>query len=305
MMVKIWFFLIVSLCIPNVVHSCVLRISKSINHHNLPFLFGITNYDNEFIAIGGVKPTIYTFNENVEIKASKEIIDNFYGFEIKDISIQKFNDKNNIIFILNEYNGKNAGMVYTLEGKQELYRELSLLYKKLAIKTKLASGENINISGMVSDKNNVYLITNSSSNNDFLFSIPKVKFENYIINNHLSLDDIYVYPADLPIKNGIKAQLSSIAIDEKENALYVTATVNGENDILGNYYGSIYLEYIKPGRAIKLNYDAIEIKYDKQPLLEKIKSIAVTSNNNKEIKGILLSHNRDGTSKVFDFSFKK
>ncbi len=41
-----------------------------------------------------------------------------------------------------------------------------------------------------------------------------------------------------------------------------------------------------------MNYDAIEIKYNKKPLLEKIKSIAVTSNHNKEIKGILLSHNR-------------
>ncbi len=81
---------------------------------------------------------------------------------------------------------------------------------------------------MASDENNVYLITNSSNNNDFLFSIAKVKFENYIINNHLSLDDIYVYPVDLPIKNGIKAQLSSIAVDEKENALYVTASVNDE-----------------------------------------------------------------------------
>ncbi|KJG66039.1 DUF6929 family protein [Photobacterium kishitanii] len=158
---------------------------------------------------------------------------------------------------------------------------------------------------MASDENNVYLITNSSNNNDFLFSIAKVKFENYIINNHLSLDDIYVYPVDLPIKNGIKAQLSSIAVDEKENALYVTASVNDENNILGNYYGLIYLEYIKPGRVIKMNYDAIEIKYNKKPLLEKIKSIAVTSNHNKEIKGILLSHNRDGTSKVFDFTFKK
>ncbi len=57
-----------------------------------------------------------------------------------------------------------------------------------------------------------------------------------------------------------------------------------KNNILGNYYGLIYLEYIKPGRVIKMNYDAIEIKYNKKPLLEKIKSIAVTSNHNKEIK---------------------
>lgn len=308
-MLKVCFLFITSFFISDVVYPCVLKITKNIKYHKLPFLGVISKYNDDLIAIGGMTADIYIIDSEVNIKDSNKVdINN--SFNIKAIDIQEIGDKNKIVFIGGDKSERiDTGVVFGLDDKTNIYRDFSALYKMLAIKTNTKVSDDMNLSGITSDKNNVYMISSSNIKDDFIFSIPKDKFERYLIKDELLLDDVYTYPVDLPSKSGAKSHLSSITIDKKEKMLHVTTVIEKKgiekNSILGNYYGVISLKHLKPGRRIKLNYDAIEIKHKNKSLLTKIKDIVITSNKNEKVKGILLSNNLDGTSDLFDFSFEK
>ncbi|KJF80353.1 hypothetical protein C0W92_14535 [Photobacterium angustum] len=315
--------LVIATCVSGSVLACDLTVSTSTTLQNLPSASGIVNHDNHILAVGDDSSQLFTLNDKFKVMSESQIAHYKTGKDgrivkkvkpdFESMDVQHINGKPAYVILGSGSKKKvrEKGFVIAQDKSFKIERDLAPLYEKLHQVGHFTQKQEINIEGLASSKDKVFIFNRGNSGPNMLFEVDRTAFENYMTGKQDNIDKIESYLVKLPAIDGIESGLSGATYDEATKTLYLTSSVEAtggayqDGDILGSFVAELPLSQLANGKTIDLTKDAMPVEHDGKKVITKVESIAITSHEGNITKGVLASDNDNGTSQFFDFKIKE
>jgi hypothetical protein len=257
----------------------------------VPSASGIEKIGNIYYLIGDNSPWLYQMSNSstvlrkVLLTQQDELVDgvipksNKHDFEA--MCALKWNDKT-ALFLFgsgSKWPSRNTGIcVFTSENNEIKTYDLTDFYLQLMDEAKIDEEElNIEAAATLDDK--IYLFNRGKN------KLVSFKIEDFIAFLEKKKEKLKMkcVSVDLPEINGIKAGFSGATADENNKRMIFTCSVENTSDwvndgeVLGSFIGYIDLDEIHH----HIQPEAILITDKNEPLLAKVESVAIDSQNNK------------------------
>ena len=222
-------------------------------------------------------------------------------FEAMDV----FNDTLLIIGSGSQEFTRDTAYVFDSKNRKLLLKKsLHNLYQKFYLQGDFPMGNSINIEGLANDGKNFYFFQRGNvCGNNRIYQLDKKELISYLFNDDPSLPNFTSFLFDLPMINGYKSGFSGACYSDQENALFITLSVEGTEDvyndgeILGSFVGRIQLKNLKTS---KLNYWPIKDSADKF-IISKMETLFILEDSRSGIQFWSLSDNDNRKTGFYQF----
>ena len=199
---------------------------------------------------------------------------------------------------------------------QKKNRSMGILYgqlKSLAglLKKPSSKYELLNLEGLVTTGKFAYIFHRGNfTGKSLIFRINESELIEYMLNERDYLSQIHVVEVILPTIDKSQAALSGGGYSSKNETMVFSASIEsngGMGDTVGSFIGvlpEIYFEdAIEGGGVIDLRPLSQLVQRDGKPVVTKVESVAITSDSENSIEGVLVSDNDNGASEFFETKF--
>lgn len=203
---------------------------------------------------------------------------------------------------------REKALLHGLKDGSISWKNIRPLYRSLRKFANLKKDQFINIEGLASNHDKVFMLSRGSHGPNLVFTFDKNDFLNYITGEVEQITKVIVQKVALTRIEGVEATLSGATWHEASQRLVITTSVDDDDKgILGSFVSYIHAaELPKNAQAkaadIDLTQRAFRIYNNNQPLTSKVESVVVTHTEGEKISGVLTADNDDGTSQFMRFS---
>lgn len=200
-------------------------------------------------------------------------------------------------------NTRERALLYSLDSKTIRWKNIKPFYRYLRKVAGLNDNEFINIEGLASTDEMVYLLSRGSHGPNIIFSIAKTEFVGYLSGNNEYIKGITAHRVKLPSINNVQATLSGASFHLPTQSLFITASVDGHDNggILGSFMTSMPIAKLAKDQPIDLIANSLLLKHNGKPLKSKVESVALLDDKDAKITGLLAADNDDGISQFMHF----
>ena len=279
------------------------------------------NISGKIFAIGDDSPELFTLNkhfqvvEKLRITRHKIVKDGRVPKNLKpdfeSMDVQIIDGKTSFVILGSgsKRHTREKGFVIAHDGSFKIERNLSPLYERIRQVGQFNTNQEVNIEGLASSKEKVFILNRGNSGPNMIFEVDKSDFERFITGKTESIDRIVPYLIKLPKIGGIESGLSGAAYNPISKNIFLTASVEAtegsaydDGKILGSFVMELPVKSLIEGETVDLSHSAMLVSKDGKKLITKVESITMSSPDMNSLSGILASDNDDGTSEFFDFT---
>jgi len=289
-----------------------LSISDFKQINNLPSASASVKLGDRLLAVGDDSPSLYLLDREFQIINSVDINNgkpNKQG-RIPGKLKADLEAADKILIDEQEYvvmlgsgtytDTREKALLYSINTSEIQWRNIKPFYRSLRGKANLSNKQFINIEGLASNDNQVFLLSRGSHGPNLIFVVDKAAFTSYLTGSIEQIDEVKVIKVELPNYQGVEATLSGATWNEATRQLFFTASVDKDNEhILGSFVGVLESAQLVNSGLVKPN--AYLISHQGKPLKSKVESITISTVNKNKIAGTLLADNDDGTSQFMRF----
>lgn len=274
---------------------------------------GICQTDAGLWVIGDDTPYLHLINEKGEIQ-EKYLLSGIpsagqknYTKSIKPDfeAIDVFNDTLLIIGSGSQKFTRDTAYVFDSRNRKLILKKsLHNLYQKFYLQGDFPMGNSINLEGLANDGKFFYFFQRGNvCGNNRIYRIAKSALLDYLFDKKTSLPEFNSFVFDLPLINDNRSGFSGACYDPKENALFVTISVETTDDvyndgeILGSFIGKIK---INNQMNKKLEYWPIK-ETSEQFIPSKMETLLITENSASKVHFFGLSDNDNGKTGFYQF----
>ena len=318
--------LLVTGCSPSadVSHSFTFDIANSTINHNLSSGSGMVVNNGKLMVVGDDSPWLFSVNNDFKIN-KKTLIDQFPVNEQNRINYKikpDFESMTMVNYLNKPYylvmgSGSKAVLreqayLMPINGGETQKLSLSNLYAQLHKAANFTQQEKINIEGIASTGNEIFIFNRGNEGKNAIFTMDKNELMSYLEGKTQALPSLKVYQVQLPKINGVQACFSGADYWKDANSMLFTASVEGNNNssindgaIQGSFVGVLPLKALANKATIDLIGYTKELKNNGKAIITKAESIAIETQTNKKASGYIVSDNDNGTSQFFTFTIDK
>lgn len=287
--------------------------------------------NNQFYVVGDDSPNLYRLNEQFDVEHKTDIQNGQPGDDGRIAGNQKADLEGAEYFVVNEAptlvmlgsgtytDTREKALLYSLKDHAIQWHNMKPLYRSLRKVANLKKTEFINIEGLASNGETVFLLSRGNHGPNLIFTFNQLDFLNYITGKVEHIDNVGVQKVSLSAIDGVEATLSGAAWHAPSQRLIITTSVDDdEKGILGSFVsyiehnelllggkskGQSELHAVPKGKqTIDLAHRAFLIHHDGKPLTSKVESVVITQTQGKTLEGVITADNDDGTSQFARFS---
>ncbi|MDF2179771.1 hypothetical protein P2G88_16085 [Aliiglaciecola sp. CAU 1673] len=198
---------------------------------------------------------------------------------------------------------REKGIVLALDNSFKVERDLAPLYQQLHQATGFKASETLNIEGLASDAEYVYIFNRGSRSPNAIFRLNKANFIQYMLGQTDSIEHINAQIVRLPKNNVMESTFSGAVYSPAMKKLFFTASMEGDkNEILGSFVGWLTPEQMDFKSPLDLSSQPLAVMLNGKNLINKIESITLSREDENQVEGALAADNDDGTSQFMRFT---
>ncbi|WP_297481547.1 hypothetical protein [uncultured Photobacterium sp.] len=306
-------------------HSFTFDIANSTVNHNLSSGSGMVVNNGKIMVVGDDSPWLFSVNNDFKIN-KKTLIEHFSVNEQNRINYKikpDFESMTMVNYLNKPYylvmgSGSKAVLreqayLMPVNGGENQKLSLSNLYAQLHKVANFTQQEKINIEGIASTGNEIFIFNRGNEGKNAIFTMDKNELMSYLEGKTQALPSLKVYQVQLPKINGVQACFSGADYWKDADSMLFTASVEGNNNssisdgaIQGSFVGVLPLKALANKSSIDLTgYNTKELKNNGKAIITKAESIAIETQTNKKASGYIVSDNDNGTSQFFTFTIDK
>lgn len=280
---------------------------------------GIEFINNNYYVVGDDNPWLYTLDKDFKIIKKTQVsgIDSLNsGRTPKNIkpdfeSIAKNSEDDQINAVILSSGSlspaRDTAHIINIDNHSSLISgNIRSLYDRIKVKAGMDMENEINIEGLLFNKDRAFLLQRGNISGNFIIEINKDSFISYITYN-TEPPDFKLHKLQLPDFKGVQSGFSGGCLHPDGKGIIFTATLEDTNnevddgEIIGSFIGYIPFNKLNDGR-----FSTVLLMKDNVVLKDKIESICVSEYvqdvNTETLEIVTVSDNDDGTSGLIKFT---
>ncbi len=316
---KIFLYTALSTLLPLTVSAADLTVTTPKLNTTVPSASGTVFLEDMVYAIGDDSPWLFEIGLNF-LTSNKELIKHYpvddngritkkIKPDFEAMELIEINGRTSFVMLGSGSKSDTREWAFVVSQDQQMRIERSLipLYKQLYKASREYDVTALNIEGLASSDETVFILNRGNGGSNVIFTAPIQEFEDYLTAKSDSITNLSSYKVTLPKVGGFEAGLSGATYWKQADRLVFTASVEATGDvyndgeILGSFVGSFPINQLQSNNTLDLTDAAKPVYLRGKPVITKVESVSVTQDDKRAIKGVLASDNDNGTSEFFKF----